>query len=171
MQEKEIQDFMRKPKHKKRIQIVKTQIVREGSLLYETRRFRNPQEAAELARLFYRYADREIFLVLSVDNKNTPLAIEVVSVGTINQAFAEPREVFKHAILSNATNIICFHNHLSGIVTPSEEDILMTKRLNQVGNIIGIRLLDHIIIGEGEDYYSMQESGQVTNGYVSLENE
>jgi DNA repair protein RadC len=73
------------------------------------------------------------------------------------------REIFKHAILSNATFIMCFHNHPSGIPEESREDIEITKRLDEAGNLLGIGLLDHIIIGEGKCHVSLREKGIIKN--------
>lgn len=75
----------------------------------------------------------------------------------MNTSIVHPREVFQVALLNNAASIICFHNHPSGDVRPSREDIKITKRLSEAGRILGIELFDHIIIGDG--YYSLKERG------------
>ena len=92
-----------------------------------------------------------------MDNAGKLTAIEVVSIGTVNAALAEPREIFKHAILANATGIVMVHNHTSGRCVPSSEDMEMTKRIEKAGNILGIPLMDHIIVGDG--YFSFQTEG------------
>jgi len=79
-------------------------------------------------------------------------------VGTINQSLVHPREIFKEAYLSSASAIICLHNHPSGIADPSEMDEILTMQLKQVGELLGVKLLDHIIIGNGE-YFSFKEKG------------
>ena len=104
-------------------------------------------------------ADREYLLVISVDSKGRPLAIEIVSIGTVNATLAEPREIFKHAILANAAGIILVHNHPSGDCTPSEEDEEMTRRINESGKLLGILVRDHVIIGDG--YFSFHEEGDI----------
>ena len=78
--------------------------------------------------------------------------------GTVNRSVVHPREVFKYAYLSSATGIICMHNHPSGDVTPSKDDIVFTKALVEVGRIQNIPILDHIIMGD-EDYYSFNDHG------------
>jgi DNA repair protein RadC len=93
--------------------------------------------------------DRERFLTLMLDGGHRLLGIEEVSVGTVNSALVHPREVFKALILANATAFIAVHNHPSGDATPSLCDLEITDRLKRAGEIIGIKLLDHIIIGHG----------------------
>lgn len=93
--------------------------------------------------------------MLSMDNQQKPLAMEIISIGTVNMAPVNPREVFKHAILANAANIIIIHNHTSGECTPSLSDMELTKRLIEAGEILGIPVVDHIIIGDG--YLSFAE--------------
>ena len=95
----------------KRVDIVSLKLVKESSVLYETRKISNPYDAYKLAKNFLVDSDREKFVVVCLDTKNQPVSIEVVSIGTINSAMVHPREVFKIAVLSNASSIICFHNH------------------------------------------------------------
>lgn len=101
---------------------------------------------------------REEFRVLVLDNKNQVIKKSVVSVGTISEAIVHPREVFREAIRESGSSIIIAHNHPSGVLTPSNEDIQTTKRIRESGEIIGIELLDHLIIGE-TSYLSMREAG------------
>ena len=98
---------------------------------------------------------KESFIALHLDGKNRVNCMEVVSIGSLNQSIVHPREVFKTALLSSAAAIILIHNHPSGDTTPSREDMEITKRLKEAGDILGIKVLDHIIIGE--DYYSFTE--------------
>ena len=113
----------------KRVDIVSLKLVKESSVLYETRKISNPYDAYKLAKNFLVDSDREKFVVVCLDTKNQPVSIEVVSIGTINSAMVHPREVFKVAILTNAFKIICFHNHHSGNTDFSREDEVITKRL------------------------------------------
>ncbi len=167
--QEEVVQLIKNPVPKKRVGIIKTQIVKEGSLLYEVRRFKTPREAVGLVKGLFEYADREMMVVVSLNAKNTPLAVEIVSVGTVNSCLVQIREIFKHAILDNAVNIICFHNHPSGIPEPSQEDIDVTKRLEEAGRLLGIGLLDHIILGEDGQYVSLQEEKRIKNGYINLQ--
>jgi DNA repair protein RadC len=102
-----------------------------------------------------RYETKEHFVSLLLDGKNRIIAVDKVSVGTLNQSLVHPREVFKTAVLSAAAAIILVHNHPTGDTTPSAEDKDVTTRLKAAGDILGIRILDHVIIGD--DYYSFTE--------------
>ena len=143
----------------KRINIVSIKMVREGSILYNVRKIASPSDAAELGRRFLEEADREELIVCCLDTKNQPLSINVVSIGSLNSSIVHPREVFKVAILSNAASIIVLHNHPSGDVSESNEDVNITNRLKEAGKIIGIDLIDHIIIGLDGKYCSLKEKG------------
>jgi len=100
--------------------------------------------------------DRERFVVVLLDGKNRVLGFHVVSVGSLTAALVHPREVFKAAILANAAAVILAHNHPSGDPSPSAEDRALTARLRQAGELIGIRVLDHVVIGDGS-YTSLAE--------------
>lgn len=103
-----------------------------------------------------------MLVVASLDAKCNPLSLEIAAVGNVNTCIVSPREIFKNAILSNAVHIMVFHNHLSGDPTPSKEDIAVTKRLIDAGELLGIPLIDHIIIGDDTDYLSLREVGLVS---------
>lgn len=100
---------------------------------------------------------KESFITLHLDGKNKVLCMEVVSIGSLNQAIVHPREVFKTALLSNAAAMILIHNHPSGDPEPSKEDREITRRLKEAGEILGIKILDHVIIGDS--YCSFAERG------------
>lgn len=104
--------------------------------------------------------DREHFLVLGLDGKGRVLALHEVSVGTLTASLVHPREVMKMLVLLNAASFIVVHNHPSGDPTPSPEDDALTKRLRDAGELLGIRLLDHVVLGAGR-YYSMVEAGRI----------
>ena len=87
--------------------------------------------------------------------------MQVISIGSLNSAIVHPREVFKIAVLSNASNIICFHNHPSGNISPSGEDENITRRLKECGEILGIGLVDHIIVGDNDTYFSFKENNKI----------
>ncbi|KAF5058342.1 hypothetical protein DSECCO2_347490 [anaerobic digester metagenome] len=145
----------------KRIQILSIKLVREGSMLYKTRRISSTSEAAGIGRQFLEDLDREQVVVCCLDIKNQPTSVNVVSVGTLNASLIHPREVFKTAILTNAASILIYHNHPSGDPEPSKEDLSITKRIKEAGELMGIELLDHIIIGSEDRYYSLKELGLV----------
>lgn len=100
----------------------------------------------------------EIFAIMTLDTKNKVTGVFLVSQGTLNSSIVHARDVYQRAILQNANTIMLMHNHPSGDITPSKEDIDITNRLKEVGKIIGIPVLDHIIIGDS-GYYSFMENG------------
>ena len=142
----------------KRINIVSIKMVKESSFLYQTRTISSPNDAYEMIREQLKDLDREQFIIACLNTKNEPTNISVVAVGTLNKAIVHPREVFKTAILSNAASIMAFHNHPSGETTPSQQDIQLTNRLYEAGELLGIKLLDHLIIGDGT-FTSLKEKG------------
>jgi DNA repair protein RadC len=108
---------------------------------------------------FLRAETKEYFVVLHCDGKNRTIAVDVSSIGSLNQSIVHPREIYKTALLSSAASIICIHNHPTGDPTPSSEDLEVTRRLKEAGQLLGIKVLDHIIIGE--TYYSFVENGHL----------
>ena len=142
----------------KRINIVSIKMVKESSFLYRTRQILSPNDAYEMIKEQLEGLDREQFIIACLNTKNEPTNISVVSVGSLNKAIVHPREVFKTAILSNAASIMAFHNHPSGDTTPSDQDIQLTHRLVEVGELLGIKLLDHLIIGDSS-FTSLEEKG------------
>ncbi|MED5073347.1 DNA repair protein RadC [Anoxybacillus geothermalis] len=104
---------------------------------------------------------QEAFVVAFLNTKNKVIGLEEIHRGSANASIVSPRDVFKMALMKNAVGIICFHNHPSGDPTPSKEDVEMTKRLRDAGEIIVIQLLDHIIIGDEETYVSLRERGVI----------
>lgn len=142
----------------KRVDWVTVRLVKEKSVLYGRRKISTPKDAMELVNGFLEYCDREQLVVCSLDTKNQPTAMEVVSIGTVNSSLIHPREIFKTSIISNASSLIVFHNHPSGDPKPSEEDKNITIRLKEAGQILGIELLDHIIVAD-DKFCSLKEKG------------
>lgn len=141
---------------RKRVDIVKIKMCKEGCIMYGARKISSPSDVVNLIRDYMDNSDREQFIIIAVDTKNQPTAINTCSIGTLNTSLVHPREVFKMAILANSNSIILAHNHPSGDVSPSKEDISITNRLKEAGSIIGINVLDHLIIGF-ENYLSFKE--------------
>lgn len=141
------------------IQIVSIKMVKEKELHYQYEDISRPRESVDLIKKIIGDMDREALAVITLDVKNHPTSINVCSIGSLNSSIVHPREVFKTAILGNAASIIIGHNHPSGNPTPSNEDINITKRLNEAGKILGIEVLDHIIIGSFDNYISFKEKG------------
>ncbi|UKH23637.1 DNA repair protein RadC [Actinobacillus pleuropneumoniae] len=100
--------------------------------------------------------EREVFMVMFLDNQNRLIKKEKMFYGTINQATVYPREIIKEALKCNAAAIIVAHNHPSGNCTPSESDRALTKKLEMACDLVGIRFVDHIVVGKG-DYFSFEE--------------
>lgn len=148
-----------------RIDVVSIQLIREKSIRYdapEPQRLTQPQEVARLFRSFVGLPDRELFVALLLDGKNRITSIHQISQGSLNQSIVHPREVFKAAILANAAAIILCHNHPTGDPSPSKEDIDITRRLKDAGEILGIKILDHVIIDvESDAYLSFVASGLI----------
>jgi DNA repair protein RadC len=121
-------------------------------------RFITPEAVANYYMQDMRHLTEEKILLLMLDSKSKILKDMVISSGTVNSSLLSPREIFLHALKHEAVNIIILHNHPSGDPAPSREDINTTKRLKEVGNLIGIKLMDHIIIGDNK-YISLGEQG------------
>lgn len=142
----------------KRVNIMSLKVIKESSVLYKGRRIRSPRDSYELIRTFIEESERKMFVLMCLDTKNQPTSIQVCHIGSLNASIVHPREVMKAAVLGNPASIIVFHNHPSGITSPSPEDIEVTKRLSEAGQILGIELLDHLIIGENS-FLSFKEKG------------
>lgn len=116
----------------------------------------SPGDAADLIMVELREFKQEILKVLLLNTKNVVIGIYNASMGSLNSSIVHPREIYKEAIRKSAASIIMVHNHPSGDPSPSSEDLAATGRIKEVGKIIGIELLDHIIIGDGK-YISLRE--------------
>ena len=117
-----------------------------------------PQDIARLFMDEMRHYDREHFKAAFLNTKNRLLKVVTVSIGSLNASIVHPREILKPAISVSAASIVLVHNHPTGDPTPSQEDIEFTNRFAKCGELIGIELLDHVIIG-ADRYYSLKESG------------
>jgi DNA repair protein RadC len=121
-------------------------------------RFTSPRQVFDYFHHEFRDSRKEYFLVLLLDGKNRIIRRVQVSEGSLNQSIVHPREVFSPAVKESAAAMILVHNHPTGDPAPSQEDIAITRRLKEAGEIMGIRVLDHIIVGDGE-YLSFVERG------------
>ena len=126
--------------------------------LYSSTPVRSPDDAVRLIAEMLKGYDREVFCIVNFRNDMTPINMNIVSMGTLNASLVHPREILKSSILSNAAHVMAFHNHPSGSLSPSQEDIQITDRLQKLLDLAGIPLLDHIIIGNGDRYYSFREN-------------
>ncbi|MEG0026353.1 MAG: DNA repair protein RadC [Bacilli bacterium] len=103
---------------------------------------------------------QEYFYCLYLDNKKKIIKEKLLFIGTLNHSLVHPREVFKEAYLLSASSLICIHNHPSGNVIPSREDITITEKLSEIGRLLGINVVDHIIVSKN-NYYSFFENNQI----------
>jgi DNA repair protein RadC len=135
-------------------------MVKEDTVEYSDTTIKSPCDIVRLAREVLEMEEmaEENFIILCLNTKNKIAGVHTVSIGSLNASIVHPREVFKAALLNNASGIICLHNHPSGDPEPSRDDIDTTHRLVNAGNILGIRVLDHVIIGDGR-YISLKERG------------
>lgn len=134
------------------------EVIREDMPAYlTTDRFTSPQQVFEMFRELV-HETKEHFLCLHLDGKNRIVCLDRVSVGSLNQSIVHVREVMKSVLLSSAAAIMLIHNHPTGDPNPSSEDIAITRRLKEAGELLGIPVLDHIIIGNGQ-YVSFVERG------------
>lgn len=145
---------------KKEVKIMRCTLVRESSVTYEA-----VNDSTAMATLFQGLgledAAEEFFYMVALDSQNQPIGILEVSHGTLGCSLVHPREVFKRACICNARSVAVCHNHPSGDPTPSQEDLEITSRLKQAGDILGIQMIDHIIIGMDGRYCSL-----ATEGYI-----
>ncbi len=118
----------------------------------------SPADVAPILIEYFRDKDREEFIIVLLDTANTIIGLSQISVGGLAASIVEPRQVFKVTILANAAAIICVHNHPSGNVEPSREDIRITRQLVEAGTLMGIPVHDHLIIA-GSTYMSLAERG------------
>lgn len=128
--------------------------------LYSNEPMNNPDVAIRVMNEFLSQMDRELFCIVNLQADLTPINMNIVSVGSLNEALINPREIFKSAILSNAHSMMLIHNHPSGNLTPSTSDIQTTARMQELGELMGISLVDHIITGRNGNYYSFRDKGE-----------
>ncbi|MEX1163089.1 MAG: JAB domain-containing protein [Nitriliruptor sp.] len=120
----------------------------------------SPETAAHLLVPYVGGSDRERCVAALVDTKHRVLEVVVVSVGSLDHTFMAPREVFRDALLANAAALVLAHNHPSGDPTPSRDDELLTRRLTRAGELVGVDLLDHLVVG-GDRWVSLARRGLV----------
>lgn len=144
--------------------------VRESAIKYDARKkyeLKSPGAITEfVAPIFKQYEDeKERSIAIFLNTRNKVIGYNVVSMGTIQGTIVHPREVFRPAIAVGASGIVLAHNHPSGSIKPSEEDVQITERIKRAGEIVGITLLDHVIIGErpggDESFYSFYREGML----------
>ncbi|QQD86065.1 DNA repair protein RadC [Jeotgalicoccus sp. ATCC 8456] len=126
----------------------------------EEKFIRSPKDVSDILMEKVRFYNQEHFIVLFLTTKNMVIEEKTLFIGSLNSSIVHPREIFREAVKRSAAAFICVHNHPSGDPTPSKEDIEVTKRLKDCGDLIGVDFLDHIIIGDGK-YISLKEMSYI----------
>lgn len=148
-----------------RLDKVAVRLVKEPPLYSDTP-VNTPEAAVKLLGDMLKDYDREVLAVVMLQVDLKPIAVSVVSMGTLNEALAHPREILKPIILANAGSVMLVHNHVSGSLKPSVEDVQLTDRMQKVCNLLGTPVIDHVIIGRGDQFYSFQEKGVLPMGKI-----
>ena len=143
-----------------RLPIYRVALVRETSQPSMINCIKTPRHVFEIASGHLEGADREHFVVIMLDIKNQLIGMNTVATGMLSSCPIHQREVFKPAILANAAGIILVHNHPSGDPNPSQDDLLLTSRLREAGEVLGIQVIDHVILGYA-NYVSLKERGRI----------
>jgi DNA repair protein RadC len=144
-----------------RIPRYRLQLLRDGSQTTESRIANGPKAAADILRDFMGDPDREMLVALLLDVRDRPIGLHVIVQGSQNEAHVRVADVFKAAIVCNAYCMILGHNHPSGEAQPSGSDIQLTRTLQDAGKLLQVEVLDHIILGECDSYYSLKDHGDI----------
>lgn len=145
------------------LEVVSVRLVQDAPILSKTE-ISTPEDAVRLVGDQLCDMDREIVCVINLKADNTPINCHFAGIGALDHTIAHPRELLKTGILSNAAKMFLCHNHPSGNLQPSEADVKMTDRMQQVCELVGIPLLDHVIVGgDNSRYFSFNEKGMVKN--------
>ena len=144
-----------------RLKTFRVQFVAESPELPRGSHCRSSEDVAVIARGIYRTldADKEHFVLLTMNNKNRVNGFKVVSTGSLTASLVHPREVWRAALSLCAAAVIFVHNHPSGEPGPSQEDQEITRRLKETGDLLGIRVLDHVVLGDNEQFFSFSDKG------------
>ena len=143
------------------IEVVNVRLVREPSL-YSEKPIRTSQDVLDAIADELKQYDREVFGIINIKTNGQIINFNICSVGTLDSSLVHPRDIMKSTILSNAAGFIAIHNHPSGNTTPSEADKITTERLVNCGEVLGIKMLDHIIVaGETGKILSMAQEGMM----------
>jgi DNA repair protein RadC len=147
-----------------RINLFTVKQVKESAGLYDvTKQIKSPSDVNTLIQSVLKLEELTVekFGILTLNTKNVVIGVHIISVGNLNSSIVHPREVFMAAILNNAASIVLFHNHPSGNPSESPEDIQVTIRLQEAGELLGIDVLDHVITGSGNSFVSLKENGSM----------
>lgn len=150
------------------LDVVSVRLVKDAPIFSE-QKIKKPEDALLVVGGFLSEMDREMVCIINLKKDGTPINCNFASMGAVDRAIAEPRELFKSAILSNASEMIIVHNHPSGNLEPSKSDTMMTDRMLKLSGLVGIPLLDHIIVGgDNTTYFSFKEKEILNMPKISL---
>ncbi len=150
------------------LEVVSVRLVRDVPILSE-QKITDPESAIAAVGELLSEMDREVVCVINLKSDGTPINCHIASMGAINYALTEPRELLKSAILSNAASMIIVHNHPSFNLKPSKDDTMITDRMLQLSALVGIPLMDHIIVGgDNAEYFSFKEKGYLKAPDIKL---
>ena len=156
---------------KTEIKIVNKRLVESATLMSDSR-LETSGDVADFMQKEMRLYDRECMCVINCNTRLQPISLNIAAIGTIDRCIANPADLFKSAILSNASAIFLIHNHPSGDITPSDADIQITTKMYTLCQMMGIKLTDHLIVGPRDgEYYSFQENGMfdgMKQAYLSV---
>lgn len=138
----------------------KVMLVKESQQASHKTKISTSQDVYDIAKSYLYGADREHFVVIMLDIRNYIIGINTVTIGNIQSCIVNPREVFKPALIAGASSVILVHNHPSGDVYPSPDDLHLTDKLKQAGDILQIKVIDHIIVTDS-NYLSLKDKGQM----------
>ena len=144
----------------KSVMKVRLRQVRDGRVKFKVEKISRPVEVYEAVQSWYRGLDREALGVLALDSQNQPVAFQIVSLGGLNTTRTHPREIFKLLVLVNAAGFVLTHNHPSGCLDASPEDLEFTRAVQKAAELIGIELYDHVIITD-QGFTSLRERGLI----------
>lgn len=153
------------------LEVVSVRLVRDAPIMSATK----IQTSADVIHLVGEQLcdmDREVVCVINLKADNTPINCHFASVGALDYSMAHPRELLKTGILSNAAGMILAHNHVSGNLIPSEADVKLTDRMQQLCELVGIPLVDHVVVGgDNSMYFSFQEKGLIKNPHMKYQSD
>ncbi len=151
------------------LEVVSIRLVKDAPLM-AGHPVHSPEDAVKLIGDEMSQLDREVVCILHLKTDGAPISCTFASMGAIDKSIAHPRELIKAAVLSNANSMIILHNHVSGSLEPSTEDVLLTDRMIKVCDLIGIPLIDHVIVAAGrDDYFSFKEKSRLPNSNLRYE--
>ena len=151
-----------------KLEVVSIRLVKDAPL-FSDHKIISPADAVEVVGDFLCEIDSEVMCIINLKSDGTPINCNIVSIGAVSQTIAEPRELFKASILSNAAKMIMVHNHPSGSLEPSKQDTMITDRMLKLTDLMGITLQDHVIVGgDNSQYFSFCEKGLLKHPDIYL---